>query len=402
VKILDFGIAKETALETGSVIASATGTLIGSPLFMSPEQIRGEAVDHRSDLWSLGVVIYRMLTGSEPFLDEHVGRLFEAICRGETLPPSHRAPELGPAIDAFMTRALARARTMRFQSAAELSAALAAAVAGEPLPASHTNAANARHTMSVSDMPSPQPHGWTSGASQGMPAELFQSARAEHPAAASSVSAQPLAPSAYPMAMSGPPPAFHPTPQQWSASHTHAPPRAPRWPWAVAAVGVLALAASVVMLVVAPGREEGETPSTPKVRNLGAPPPVSPADSGAATASVKPDSVTSAPRPTVRTPPPEVTAPPPPKSGRNPPLGVVHTCWKGNEGFVSGTPASSATISAFVDANGRATTIRVEGPARQHKKFLACTITRLSETNWGKGEHETMSFSVSLPPGSPG
>jgi len=362
VKILDFGIAKQSvaAFQAGS--ASATGMLIGSPLYMSPEQIRGEAVDHRSDLWSLGTVIYTALTGSEPFMDQHVGRLFEAICRGELVLPSRRVPELGPAIDAFMSRALERARTMRFQSASDLSAAFSAAAAGQSLPPSLVQppaAPEGRHTGSLSG-----------------------------------ASAHVSPPAPYPMA----PPAIYPTPVLSHTPYAYAAPPAARWPWAVAAVGVLALAAAVVLLAVFAGREEGETRSKkPQVRDLDVrttPSPAPPSPEASATATSVPDT------PTVNTPPPGSA--PSHQSARKPPVGVVNACWKGNEGASSGTAASSATISASVDANGRATSIRVDGPARQHKNFVRCCATRLSETSWGVGDHETMSFGVSLPAGPAG
>jgi serine/threonine-protein kinase len=385
VKILDFGIAKQRHVEGGS--ATETGTLVGSPLYMSPEQIRGEAVDHRSDLWSLGVVIYTMLTGDEPFKDAHVGRLFEAISRGAVTPPSHRAPELGSAYDAFIARALERARTMRFQSAADLSAAFTAAATGEVLPPSRRDPTDGRHTSAQSDLLAAANAGWASAPPV-----------AVHPVTA------PHTPAAYPMAPPQTPPVVYPTPYHWPHAHLAPPlqaPRAARWPWVLALMGVLALAATVVLAVVFGGEDEGETRSKREARDLGTRTTESPAASSAApspsaapapSAPPKPVSLPGTPQPVAKSAQPT--------SGRKPPLGVVHTCWKGNEGAFPGTPASSATISAFVDANGRATSIRVDGPARQHPKFVSCCGTRLSETNWGKGEHETMSFSVSLPAGS--
>ena len=113
-----------------------TGELLGSPQYMSPEQARGlRDIDARSDLWSLAVIAYRALTGSQPFVGQGVGDVIYRICSEPIPAPSTLAPELPQAIDAFFERALARDPAQRFQSAVELAAAFAQAAA-EPLPAS--------------------------------------------------------------------------------------------------------------------------------------------------------------------------------------------------------------------------------------------------------------------------
>lgn len=129
VKILDFGIAKAT----GPILAgdaTKTGTLLGSPYYMSPEQVRrSKDVDWRSDLWSLGVIIFRCLTGRLPWEGEEIGDLFVEIATDPIPIASQIAPDLGPDVDRFIARALTRERDKRFQSADELSGALAAVVA---------------------------------------------------------------------------------------------------------------------------------------------------------------------------------------------------------------------------------------------------------------------------------
>ncbi len=131
VKLLDFGIAKGVdvpRIDSGT----KTGAMIGSPFYMSPEQILGsKSIDHRSDLWSVGVVAYEALTGEKPFDAETMGGLAIKI-HSEPLPfPSTRVPGLSPAVDAWFQRACARAVAERFTSAKEMAEAFAAALGGE-------------------------------------------------------------------------------------------------------------------------------------------------------------------------------------------------------------------------------------------------------------------------------
>jgi len=131
VKLLDFGIAKGVdvpRLDSGT----KTGAMIGSPFYMSPEQILGsKGIDHRSDLWSVGVVAYEMLTGEKPFDAETMGGLAIRI-HSEPLPfPSQRVPSLSPAVDAWFLRACSRNVGERFGSGKEMAEALAGALGGE-------------------------------------------------------------------------------------------------------------------------------------------------------------------------------------------------------------------------------------------------------------------------------
>lgn len=134
VKILDFGIAKREPVEGVEVDNhTASGTLLGSPNHMSPEQARGGSVDHRSDLWSLAVVLYRALTGVQPFAGRTVGDVIARICVDSPPRPSSICPELSPQVDAFFERAFARNPELRFQWARELGSAFAV-LAGLPEP----------------------------------------------------------------------------------------------------------------------------------------------------------------------------------------------------------------------------------------------------------------------------
>jgi serine/threonine-protein kinase len=131
-KVLDFGIAKlDNQGEKGTTQA---GTVLGTPLFMSPEQIRGaSSVDHRADLYSLGMCSFHMLTGDYAYYSPNYSDILVSIC---TLPlPSLRAaaPWVPPAVEQWFQRACAREPLERFQSADEMSEALQAAAGGMPL-----------------------------------------------------------------------------------------------------------------------------------------------------------------------------------------------------------------------------------------------------------------------------
>ncbi len=126
-KIVDFGIAKGDGIEA-SVDTTASG-LIGSPAYMSPEQARAETVDARSDLWSLGVVAFRLLSGQEPFAAGNVPATLQRICTGAVPKISELASGLPAALDQFFSRAFAHDRGQRHQSAAAFSSAFERACA---------------------------------------------------------------------------------------------------------------------------------------------------------------------------------------------------------------------------------------------------------------------------------
>jgi serine/threonine-protein kinase len=112
--ILDFGVA----LRQNSDL-TASGAIVGTPAYMSPEQAQGMTVDHRSDLWSLAVVLFEMLTGQVPFHGSHYSVLHAIVTEDPPSVPSLR-PGIPGQIVQFMTRALAKDREKRWQSAAEM------------------------------------------------------------------------------------------------------------------------------------------------------------------------------------------------------------------------------------------------------------------------------------------
>lgn len=129
-KVLDFGIAKFGPQASGMSSSTRTGSILGTPHYMSPEQARGlRSVDHRTDLWSLGVIGYRCIVGTLPFQGEAMGDLLVNICTAPLPVPSQALPGLPPELDAWFARAVERDPARRYGSAAELAAGLQAAAA---------------------------------------------------------------------------------------------------------------------------------------------------------------------------------------------------------------------------------------------------------------------------------
>ena len=141
VKVLDFGIAKVMDAAGGMGSKTRTGILLGTPGYMSPEQLKNaKTVDPRSDLWSVGVMFYEMLTGREAFeADTEFGRL-TAVLTQDPVPVDRDNPQLAPWRD-FFARALSRDLDHRFQSAEEMATTLLALARGAPVPPSVERAA---------------------------------------------------------------------------------------------------------------------------------------------------------------------------------------------------------------------------------------------------------------------
>jgi serine/threonine-protein kinase len=134
-KVLDFGIAKIKSPDNSAAgSGTRTGAVLGTPLFMSPEQARGlKSVDHRTDIYSLGMVLYMMLTGQSAFSGESFGDILVAICTQPLPSINVVAKSLPPGLDPWLQRACAREPTDRFQSIDEMLEGLYAA-AGAPHP----------------------------------------------------------------------------------------------------------------------------------------------------------------------------------------------------------------------------------------------------------------------------
>ena len=124
VKVLDFGLAKFTGSEASAMIATGAHTLLGTPAYMSPEQTRGEELDPRSDLFSLGCVLYEAATGVRPFRGSSLPEILREVVSGHPPQPSSLRPELPAGWDSILMRTLAKDRDRRYQSAADLFGAL--------------------------------------------------------------------------------------------------------------------------------------------------------------------------------------------------------------------------------------------------------------------------------------
>ena len=118
-KVLDFGIAQNNAHRLDAM-ATCEGVFLGTPCYVSPEQARGRPIDHRTDLWSLGVIVFECLTGHLPFYSDSLGDLMALILYEPIPKPTSINPDLPPDIDAWWERAAARDRRQRFQSAKEM------------------------------------------------------------------------------------------------------------------------------------------------------------------------------------------------------------------------------------------------------------------------------------------
>ena len=129
VKVLDFGLAKLTEAaspaidsQTPSVAGHTTdvGTVMGTPRYMSPEQARGEKLDARSDIFSMGVVLYEMIAGCTPFAGATANETLAAILRDEPLPLNRHAPSAPGELERIIGRALSKGRADRYQTARDL------------------------------------------------------------------------------------------------------------------------------------------------------------------------------------------------------------------------------------------------------------------------------------------
>ncbi|APR84665.1 Adenylate cyclase [Minicystis rosea] len=129
VKVLDFGVAKVKDAARVTMQKTNVGTLIGTPHYMSPEQVKGIGdIDFRTDLWALGVIAFQCVTGEMPFDSEGVGDLLIKISMGEIPVPSKVYPGVPVPFDPWFAKACERDPAKRFQSAREVAVSLAAVV----------------------------------------------------------------------------------------------------------------------------------------------------------------------------------------------------------------------------------------------------------------------------------
>jgi len=139
VKVLDFGISKHT-YATGMNV-TRTGTVVGTPYYMSPEQIRGEQVDHRTDIYAFGVILYELLAGSVPFNANNFAELVVALMSATPKALSQLREDVPAELNAVVARAMTRDRAERYQTLPELIEALEPYTAQTALHASRVSAA---------------------------------------------------------------------------------------------------------------------------------------------------------------------------------------------------------------------------------------------------------------------
>jgi hypothetical protein len=175
VKVLDFGIAKITDAKTK---LTAAGLVCGTPEYMSPEQAKGADLDPRSDLYSVGVILYQMVTGLLPFeSDTPVGFLMKHLT-DTPMPPSQKQPEVEvpPELEALIMRSLAKNPADRFANAEEMRAELIACVPGD------ASASASARTASAPSIPSSATPAKATGKGASVPTKA-RAARPGEPAA---------------------------------------------------------------------------------------------------------------------------------------------------------------------------------------------------------------------------
>ena len=129
VKVLDFGLAKlterkasttDTEAPTRAMVDTAAGTVMGTATYMSPEQAKGTEVDWRSDLWSLGALLYEMVSGHVAFAGETPTETISLILQREPIPLTRYVPDVPPELERIVTKALTKDKDERYQTAKDL------------------------------------------------------------------------------------------------------------------------------------------------------------------------------------------------------------------------------------------------------------------------------------------
>ncbi|MFJ8431832.1 protein kinase [Kitasatospora sp. NPDC094019] len=274
VKVMDFGIAR--ALESGVTSMTQTGMVVGTPQYLSPEQALGKPVDARSDLYSVGVMLFEMITGQLVFDGDSAFSIAYKHVQEEPPAPSTLNPRLAPAVDGFVATALRKDPAHRFPSAAAMRDEAERLIAagkggGSPLAASNplviTDGPRSVHAAPQTPPPAfqtPQPQPFQT------PPPVFQAPHTPQPFP------QPQ-PFAQPQPFQTPPPAFHaphtpqPFPQQAHTPPPHPMPAPPFQPAPASnsggcstalviigiIVGVIVLAVIIIAIVV--NRAEGQS-----------------------------------------------------------------------------------------------------------------------------------------------
>jgi eukaryotic-like serine/threonine-protein kinase len=131
-KLTDFGVARVTDSDRTHAERTQAGTVVGTPAYMSPEQIQGQSIDRRTDIFSAGVILYQFLTGQKPFTGEGAWTVAKKIIQEDPPMPSSINVALSPEFDRVVAKALAKDPGQRFATAREFSQALKRAAEGKP------------------------------------------------------------------------------------------------------------------------------------------------------------------------------------------------------------------------------------------------------------------------------
>lgn len=129
VKLTDFGIARFE--DPTLTLKTRSGDILGTPAYMSPEQITSKGVDNRSDLYSLGVILYELLVGRRPFVEKNIAALFKSISEHKLIPPEKANPSIPANLSAVIVKAMEKDPNHRFQTGAELASALSSCLSSE-------------------------------------------------------------------------------------------------------------------------------------------------------------------------------------------------------------------------------------------------------------------------------
>jgi serine/threonine-protein kinase len=128
--VMDFGLARELDGEAG---LTASGAVLGTPAYMAPEQARGDAVDHRADIYGLGATLYELVTGRPPFPHAPLAEALARVIHDEPVPPRRLAPALPADVETIALQCLAKDPARRYASARALADDLERCLAGEPI-----------------------------------------------------------------------------------------------------------------------------------------------------------------------------------------------------------------------------------------------------------------------------
>src|SRR3989454_842845 len=131
-KLTDFGVARVTDADRTSAERTQAGTMVGTPAYMSPEQIQGLRIDRRTDIFSAGIILYQFLTGQKPFSGEGAWTVAKKIIQDDPPIPSSINMALSPEFDRVVAKALAKHPDQRFATAREFAHALKRAAEGKP------------------------------------------------------------------------------------------------------------------------------------------------------------------------------------------------------------------------------------------------------------------------------